>query len=68
MKVHTLHQSQIDGDLHLLQLQKCPLNILFGQISRTSSLLHYLPRHYPSQDGTEQEIEAADGEQKSLKR
>ena len=30
MKVHTLHQSQYDGDLYLVQMEKCPINILYG--------------------------------------
>ena len=53
MKLHTLGQSQVDGDLHLLQLKKNPFNILYGSIAKTSSLLRYLPRHYSEKDDAE---------------
>lgn len=46
MKVHTLSQSQVDGDLYVMQLNKHPLTLLYGQITANSSLLRYLPRNY----------------------
>ena len=46
MKVHCLSQSQMDGDLYLLQPKKYPLNLLYGQITRNSSILRYLPTNY----------------------
>ena len=60
MKVHCLHQSQLDGDLYVLRVNKTPLTILYGSITRQSSLLRYLPRNYsdfvankPIEDSTE---------------
>ena len=46
MKVFTLSQSQIDGDLYVLKTEKTPLTIMFGQITKTSSILKYLPRDF----------------------
>lgn len=46
MKVHTIYQSQIDGDLYVLESEKLSINILYGSITKTSSLLKYLPKNY----------------------
>jgi len=46
MNLHTISQSQLDGDLYIMQIKKCPLTILYGQITKTSSILRYLPKNY----------------------